>query len=82
MKRISQLGRTLQLSVTANIVPSPLILSVLMMEKICSSGTSVLIRAIRRHIPEDGILHSSHRENIKSYRLSTDAGVYAIKFEY
>jgi hypothetical protein len=29
--------------------------------------TSVLTRATRRNIPED-ILHSHHRENLKSYR--------------
>jgi hypothetical protein len=38
-----------------------------MMETIHSSETSVLIRATRRHIPEDGILRSHRRENIKSY---------------
>jgi hypothetical protein len=31
-----------------------------------SSETSVLTRPIRRHIPEDGILHSRRRENLKS----------------
>jgi hypothetical protein len=29
----------------------------------------VLIRATRRNIPEDGILHSHRRENLKSYTL-------------
>jgi hypothetical protein len=33
-----------------------------------SSETSVLIRATRRNNPEDTILHSHRRENLKSYR--------------
>jgi hypothetical protein len=39
-----------------------------MMEAICSSETSVLKRAIQGHIPEDGILHSYRRKNLKSYK--------------
>jgi hypothetical protein len=48
-------------------VPSSLILSTMMMEAIRSSETSVLIRVKRRHFPEDNILHSHRRENLKSY---------------
>jgi hypothetical protein len=55
-----------QLLVTAN-VPNSLIIFTLMMEATCSFETSVLIRTTRRHIPEDGILHSHRRENLRSH---------------
>jgi hypothetical protein len=45
----------LQSLVAVNVVPSSLILFTLMMKAIRSSETLVLIRAIRRYIPEDGI---------------------------
>jgi hypothetical protein len=48
-----------QLLVTANVVPSSLILFTLMMEAICSSETSVLTRAAPRYLPKDGILQSN-----------------------
>jgi hypothetical protein len=35
-----------------------------------SSETSVLTRATRHNNPEDTILHSHRRENLKSYRIN------------
>jgi hypothetical protein len=63
MERIGKLGTL----VTAKVVPSLPIHVTLMMEAIRSFETFVLTTATRRNTPEDRILHSHGRENLKSY---------------
>jgi hypothetical protein len=60
--------------------------STLKMEAIRSSEMSVHTRSTRRHIPEEGILHSHRRENLKSckkehkFQLPSEGGLPRISF--
>jgi hypothetical protein len=59
-------------SYTASVVSSSPILVTVMKEALSSSETPVLTRASQRNIPEDTILYSHRRENLKSYNLPVD----------
>jgi hypothetical protein len=75
MKRISELGTNLEqklrLLIIVNVPSSPIV-ATRMVETIRSSETSVLTRVKLCNIPEDDILHSHRRDNLKSYIALTD----------
>jgi hypothetical protein len=58
-KGIDELGETR--------LPSSLIIFTTIHKAKCYSETPVYTGSKRRHIPEDGILHSRRCENLKSY---------------
>jgi hypothetical protein len=68
--------------VSANVVRSSLIVSTLVKKVARSSETSVLTRATRRHMAEDGILHSHRRENLKQTNKQTNSVALSSQTNY
>jgi hypothetical protein len=68
-----------RLLVTVNIVPNSPILVAVMMEVIRSTESSVITKAKRSNITEDGILHSHRHEILKTYISPPAPGFLRVK---
>jgi hypothetical protein len=79
--RIGALGTRLAVTSNRRKLRSTTLVT-LMVEALSSSETSVLTRATRRNVPEDAIIHSHRRENLKSYIQMKDLNVFKIHNDF